>query len=142
MRHKVAAAGLGHLIAADSVGTHGYHIGEPPDPRSIATAMRLGKVDMSSLRARQVTAQDFHDFDWLVAMDAGHHEVLARMLRGNGECRGSIRRFMAFLDEPEGDVPDPYYGGQGGFDRVYDMIDRGCERMLSDICRKTGLCNK
>ena len=80
LRHKVARAGLDHLIAVDSAGRHGYHVGEPPDSRSAATALRLGQIDMSSLRARQVTAQDFHDYDWLVAMDEGHHAILERMM--------------------------------------------------------------
>jgi protein-tyrosine phosphatase len=107
----------------------------------MATAMRLGRLDMSSLRARQVLARDFHDFDWLIAMDAGHHAILTRIAGSGGgsACRGSIRRFMAFLGDPGGDVPDPYYGGQNGFDQVYDMIDRGCGRILEEICRERGL---
>ncbi len=127
LRHMVKDAGLDHLIRVDSAGTHGYHIGQAPDSRAISTALARG-VDMRDLRARQVSPQDFHDFDWLIAMDEGHHVILDRLAIRN--ARGSVVRFLSFTGEPEGDIPDPYYGGQGGFDRVYDMVEKGCRAIL------------
>lgn len=130
LRHKVRQAGLDHLIRVDSAGTHGYHIGHAPDERSTATALARGIV-MNDLRARQVTAQDFDAFDWIIAMDEGHHVILDRMGRKN--ARGQVLRFLSFTGNEKGDVPDPYYGGQDGFERVYDMVEAGCDAILARI---------
>ena len=75
-RHIVAKAGLGNAITTDSAATHGYHIGDPPDPRSVAVAAARG-FDLSALRARKITPGDFHDFDLILAMDQGHLAHLA-----------------------------------------------------------------
>jgi protein-tyrosine phosphatase len=131
LRHKVREAGLDHLIRVDSAGTHGYHIGHAPDPRAIETALVRGKVDMHDLRARQVSVQDFNEFDWIIAMDEGHHAALDRLAISGG--RGKVLRFLSFRGDAGGDVPDPYYGGQQGFDRVYDMVEAGCAAILARI---------
>ncbi len=126
-RHQVTAAGLSHRFLVDSAGTHGYHTGEPPDPRAIATALAKG-VDMRDLRARKVEAGDYEVFDYMLAMDRSHHELLGRR---SGQA--ALDMFMAT------DVPDPYYGGQADFDLVYRMVDEGCGRLLARIREKHGL---
>ena len=121
----------------DSAGTHGYHIGEPPDARSISTALVRGGVDMRDLRARQVSGSDFKEFDWLIAMDRGHHGILDQL--GGPSARPRILRFLSFTGQAEGDVPDPYYGGQAGFDAVYDMVEAGCNQILARIRADLGI---
>lgn len=125
-RHKVRVAGLEPRFLIDSAGTHGYHIGDPPDHRAIATALGRG-VDMRDLRARKVGSEDFEAFDYIYAMDAGHHGILSRF-----SGRGALSLFM----EGGEDVPDPYYGGQKDFDLVFDMVDQECERLLLFLRQK------
>lgn len=130
LRHMVREAGMERVVEVDSAGTHGYHTGEPPDPRSTATAQAHG-VDLSRLRARAVEEADFKQFDWIVAMDSGHHDWLERL--AGPEDGGKIQRFMGFLGQPEGNVADPYYGGNGGFEAVYSQIEQGCRKILALI---------
>lgn len=125
-RHMVRAAGHAGTIQVDSAGTHDYHVGAAPDARAQAHALRRG-YDLSGLRARQVTADDFYAFDLILAMDRGH----LRFLRGLApEGYAGLRLFTAYANHasdgetsPEADVPDPYYGGSDGFERVLDMIE-------------------
>lgn len=110
-----------HLFEFDSAGTHGYHVGDPPDPRTIAAARRRG-YDLSSLRARRVTEFDFIRFDLLLAMDGEHLEFLRRACpRPQQHKLGLFLDFSERFDESE--VPDPYYGGAQGFERVLDLIE-------------------
>lgn len=136
LRHMVREAGLDEFILVDSAGTHGYHIGDAPDARSAATALQRGGVDMSDLRARKVALRDFEDFDWIIAMDGGHHTQLTEMADHAGTDK--IVRFLSFTGDANGDVPDPYYGGQHGFDRVYDMVEAGCDAILTQVKVKLG----
>jgi protein-tyrosine phosphatase len=136
LRQQVREVGLEYRIRVDSAGTHGYHVGEPPDPRSTATSLARG-VDMRDLRARKVSAEDFNEFDWLIAMDEGHHIILDRFA-GKG-AQGRVLRFLSFIGQENGSVPDPYYGGQSGFDDVYDMIQSGCEAILTRARNELGL---
>lgn len=135
LRHKVRKAGLEGEILIDSAGTHGYHIGESPDPRSVSIAWERGSVDMSDLRARKVCPADFHEFDWIIAMDGGHHDILNQQTLKEGGAE--ILRFAAFIGQAEGDVLDPYYGGLDGFAKVYDLIDQGCEEIFKALNVKT-----
>lgn len=131
MRARTASLGLDWRV--DSAGTHGYHVGDPPDSRAIRIAAYKG-VDMADLRARQVTAADFEAFDWLFAMDRGHRDILFR--RAPPACRGKIRLFleMAAVPGPSGfDVPDPYYGALEGFEGVYNLIDRGVGGVMAAL---------
>lgn len=121
LRARAAARGLGHLIHADSAGIHGYHAGEPPDPRTIRAAAARG-YDLSPLRARVVTPRDFDRFDLLLGMDSGHVEALRRMAP-----RGLAAKVEPFDLE---DVEDPYYGGPAGFERVLDQIERRADVLL------------
>ena len=131
LRHLAEQAGMAHRIEVDSAGTTSYHVGDPPDRRSQIHAARRG-YDLSALRARQVRAADFVDFDWLIAMDRGH---LAELLAAAPErCRNRIHLLMDFADDPQGgEVPDPYYGGGAGFEVVLDRVEAGCRGLLARV---------
>ncbi len=132
-RALVAAEGLAGHVATDSAGTHAYHVGEPPDGRSTAAALRRG-IDLSDLRARKVRASDYAEFDLVLAMDRGHADILRRQCPA--DLAGRVRLFLDFApDLGIQDVPDPYYGGGDGFERVLDMIEAGSAGLLSHIRR-------
>jgi protein-tyrosine phosphatase len=133
-RRLVREAGLEHVIQTDSAGTHGYHIDEPPDPRSQAAAGSRG-YDLSALRGRQVTRKDFDAFDLLVAMDRGHQAILTRLAPGTGAHK--VRLMMGYASGSGYDeVPDPYYGGPDGFELVLDLLEDAARGLLADIARK------
>ena len=105
----------------DSAGTAGWHAGKSPDPRAIAAAAQRG-VDISSLRARQAIADDFDRFDFVLAMDSSNHDDLERLR--SPDQRGQLNRFLEFAGSTAPvDVPDPYYGGDDGFEYVLDLIE-------------------
>ncbi|MCJ7838990.1 MAG: low molecular weight phosphotyrosine protein phosphatase [Burkholderiales bacterium] len=128
---KIADAGLTGRIVADSAGTHGYHVGEPPDPRTRRAAKARG-YDLSALRARQVKREDFDRFDLVLAMDSGNRAFLARLCpRASGH---KLRLMMEYArSHDERDVPDPYYGGPNGFDGVLTMLEDATEGLLLHI---------
>lgn len=129
----VVKAGLTKEIKVDSAGTEGYHIGEPPDERSVAAATARG-YDMTGQAARRVSENDFHRFDVVVAMDRGHLRHLTAMAPGDTYER--VKLFMSFApDATTEDVPDPYYGGEAGFNTVLDLIESGSEGLLESIQR-------
>jgi len=133
-RHHVSDAGLAAHIGIDSAGTHGYHIGEPPDPRSVAEGASRG-FKMEMLRARKVRASDFQLFDLILAMDAEHLAHLQAL-----QPTGSKATVKLFLDyhprTPGADVPDPYYGNKSGFTHVLDMIEEASRELLADVQRQ------
>jgi protein-tyrosine phosphatase len=121
MRHLARERGLAGRVRVASAGTHDYHVGEAPDPRSVKHASKRG-YDLSSQRAAQVSREDFHAFDYILAMDRGH----LRLLRGM-QPEGARARLGLFLDASARwkgeDEPDPYYGGVLGFEMVLDMVE-------------------
>jgi protein-tyrosine phosphatase len=130
-RHLVRQAGLQDRIHIDSAGTHGYHVGAPPDERSAHHASLRG-YDLSELRARRVSAADFERFDLVLAMDWENLALLQE------DCppahQRKLRRLMEFAPEGFGDVvADPYYGGTQGFETVLDHIEAACEGLLRHI---------
>ncbi len=129
----INAAGLDSLVEIDSAGTHGYHVGEPPDRRSQEAALAAG-VDLSSLRARQVRAEDFTHFHFILAMDRDNFRDLFAMCPDD-EGRERIHLFMDFAERyPEQrELPDPYYGGEEGFQRVLDMVMDASSGLLRRI---------
>jgi protein-tyrosine phosphatase len=124
-----------HLgLEIDSAGTHDYHVGEPPDARAIAAAARRG-IDLRSLRARQVSEEDFERFDLIVAMDRANREAL--LSRSPAEFHGRIRLFMEFADDSNvEDVPDPYYGGPLGFEQVLDLAEEAAAGLLDEVLQQ------
>jgi low molecular weight protein-tyrosine phosphatase len=124
---------LEHLFEIDSAGTHAYHIGEPPDERARAACARRG-IDIGRLRGRKAVSADIEKFDYVLAMDRENYEDLRDICPPGHEAR--IRLFMEFAaDRPEQEVPDPYFGGASGFDRVLDMIEDAARGLLADIRR-------
>lgn len=130
-RHMVEEAGLAGMIRIDSAGTHDYHVGDPPDRRSMAYALTRG-VDISAQRARHVAAGDFQEFDYIVAMD---HDNIARLKAiCPAELRHKLHLFMSFAEDCDSDVvPDPYYGSADGFKRVYDYVECASKGLLAAI---------
>ncbi len=131
-RHFVQEAGLADRIKIDSAGTHAYHTGEPADRRASAAAERRG-YSLADIRARRVQTEDFENFTYIVAMDRLNHVTLID--RADAEHHDKIRLFLEFSSAEEDEVPDPYYGGASGFDRVLDLVEeasRGLLETLSD----------
>ncbi|KAF0814171.1 Low molecular weight protein-tyrosine-phosphatase YfkJ [Andreprevotia sp. IGB-42] len=127
----VADAGLTDQVEVDSAGTHDYHVGEAPDRRAVAHAAKRG-FDLSTLRAREVSAADFSRYDLILAMDEGHMRLLQRACPPAQRHR--LKLFLEFATHhSEREVPDPYYGGAEGFEHVLDLVEDGCEGLLAHI---------
>jgi len=122
---------LDHRFEVDSAGTGAYHVGESPDPRSVEVARRNG-IELRGA-ARQVTTGDLDTYDYVLAMDRSNLRNLESLEAPSSSA--SVRLLREFDPDADGDldVPDPYYGGPGGFDRVYEMIDRSCRVLLEEI---------
>ncbi len=117
------------LVYCDSCGLESYHIGEPIDSRARVALLKRG-IDSTSLRARQLEANDFQDFDWLLAMDRGHLSYLQEHSMANAGCRISL--FLDSLDSRKGQsVLDPYYGDRHNFESMLDDIEAGVSGWLS-----------
>ena len=131
--HLAREAGLEATLRVDSAGTGAWHAGEAADPRSREVAERKGIVLES--RARQVRAQDFHDFDVIVAMDRSNLQDLEAIRPGEG-ARARLVLMRDYDPEPgDREVPDPYYGGPDGFDQVFEMVHRSARGLLDEILR-------
>lgn len=132
-RHLVKSQGLDALIKTDSAGTENYHIGDPPDPRTLLAAKARGYF-LDDLRARQIQKADFSSFDLILAMDSGHYRALHRICPQDQNHR--IRMFLDFADHfSSPDVPDPYYGSTDDFDLVLDMAEDGANGLLIHLRR-------
>ena len=112
-------------LRIESAGLGDWHVGQPPDERAQHHARNRG-YDLSAQRARQVRLQDFEEFDLILAMDRGHLRALRGM--APAEHHAKIRLFV-----DDGDVPDPYYGGPDGFEKVLDLVEAQCRRLLQEL---------
>jgi protein-tyrosine phosphatase len=130
-RNLVQAKSFGPL-RIDSAGTHAYHIAETPDSRAQTAALARG-VDLSSQNARAVRDQDYFDFNYILAMDQDNLRVLQRRRPENGTA--TLRLFLDFAQSSERDVPDPYYGGLNGFERVLDLVEDASIGLLTYLKR-------
>src|SRR5215212_8719042 len=134
MRALVRDAGLDDQVTIDSAGTGDWHVGAPPDGRSAAAARRRGIALAGA--ARQVTAADFDRFDLIVAMDAANRRELER-LAPDAAARARVVALREFdplaVRDGDLDVPDPYYGGQHGFEHVLDVVERACRGLLDRV---------
>lgn len=128
--HKLREAGLAGRVRVDSAGTGDWHVGNPPDPRTVAAAARRG-YDLSPLRARQVSGRDFEQFDYILAMDNSNLQALQRMKPAR--YSGVLDLFLRQGGAPVLEVPDPYYGGESGFDRVLDLVEQASEQLLAHV---------
>lgn len=133
-RHHVRLAGLAEQIVCDSAGTHDYHVGEPPDSRAQLAASRRG-YDLSSQRARQVGRSDFGEFDYVLAMDGINLHALERLCPSQ-----HAHKLKLLMDFSTGsalrEVPDPYYGGEQGFERVLDMVEQAAQGLLRRLLQE------
>jgi protein-tyrosine phosphatase len=133
-RQLVHQSGLAEQIAIDSAGTHAYHVGEPPDRRARATAERRG-IDLTDLRARKATPEDFLAFDYVLAMDQDNYFALLEICPQG--MRDKLQLFMDYAPQMRTrEVPDPYYGGPTGFERVFDLVEAAAQGLLDEIRRK------
>tara|TARA_R110000782_G_C14519952_1_gene380986 strand:+ start:77 stop:541 length:465 start_codon:yes stop_codon:yes gene_type:complete len=130
LRHKLREAGLAARIEVDSAGTGDWHVGKAADVRTRQAAQQRG-YDLSALRGRQATAEDFHAFDLILAMDNNNLRNLQQVRPGNApaELDLFLRRYQLELDE----VPDPYYGGEAGFTQVLDLIEQACDALVLEL---------
>jgi len=133
----VKEASLTEYIQVDSAGTHAYHIGEPPDRRAMEAAWQRG-VDLSSQAARCFSPEDFEEYDYILAMDRSNYDYLSSLC-----APPYITKLQLFLEYAPDlgvhEVPDPYYGGSMGFERVLDMIEEGAKGLLTEIRQQHGL---
>lgn len=131
MRALAAEQGLSDMLALDSAGTHGYHVGAPPDRRSQSAAMLRG-YDMSDLRARQVSPEDFQKFDLLLAMDEDNLAWLHQHCPA--EFRDKLKLMMEYANTYDvREVPDPYYEDNRGFDTVLNYLEDACSGLLAQV---------
>ena len=135
LRAKVAQAGLSKRVLIDSAGTHNYHPGSPPDERSANHALRRG-YDLSKLRARQVHADDYADFDLILAMDWDNLALLQVDCPPQHAIK--LKLLMEFADPSAAlgaVVPDPYDGAKAGFEQVLDLTEAACEGLVRHLAR-------
>ncbi len=133
-RHLVQQQGHDDWIMTDSAGTHAYHIDEQPDRRSQQVAMTRG-INLSDLRARKAVVNDFHEFDYILAMDNENYQLLNQMCPDGLESKLSL--FLDFSQEySETHVPDPYYGGDQGFEHVFELVESASRGLLEDILKR------
>ena len=130
-RELLRAEGAGLKVRTDSAGTHDYHVGHPPDPRSQSAARRRG-VEMGDLRARHLRAEDFEEFDYVLVMDernlADAREIAPATFRAR------LALFLEFAPElGRREVPDPYYGGAAGFEDVLDLAEAASRGLLTEL---------
>jgi len=141
LRAKLQAAGLGDRIEVDSAGTHGFHVKEPPDPRAQALASRRG-YDLSKLRARRVTGEDFVHFQRILAMDEGHLRWLQEAAPPDARARVELLMAHATTHRDRREVPDPYYGSERDFELVLDLVEDACEGLVRDLARELALLER
>lgn len=127
-KHKAAQAGLN--IEIDSAGTHGYHIGNPPDKRSQAAGVERG-YSFKGLKCRRVDESDFERFDFILAMDNSNLANLHVM--SPSQYHDKIKLFLDFANVDDKEVPDPYYGGKRGFELVLDLIEEASDGLIAHI---------
>lgn len=130
LRECAARQGLASQITIDSAGTGAWHIGDPPDSRSIEAARRHG-IDIAALRGRKVSKADFEAFDLILGMDGENVSTLRRIAPAG--LAGKIDLFLAYASGRDQDVPDPYYDGPEAFERLYQMLEAGCSSLLDRL---------
>ncbi len=131
-RHIVNEEGLADVVEIDSAGTHAYHINNPPDHRAAAAAERRG-YSLQGIRARRIEAEDFNRFDYIIAMDRENLALLKE--QAEEQHANKLYLFLEFSSSTHDEVPDPYYGGQSGFERVLDLVEDASRGLLERLRR-------
>lgn len=133
-RHILMEKSLTDFFDLDSAGTHAYHVDAPPDHRAQETAKSRG-IDLSDLRGRKITVEDFDKFDYVLAMDKDNYAILDEMCPS--AKKEQLKLFLDFAKDVNFDeVPDPYYGGTGGFEKVFDMLEQASYGLIEHIQSK------
>lgn len=128
----ILASKVGDDVFVDSAGTSDWHVGKAPDPRSIEVAAHHD-LDISHLRGRQFTVEDFDNFDLIYVMDASNYQNVVRLARTQ-EDEDKVIMILNEVNQGRNEqVPDPYYGGDDGFEKVYQMLDEATDRILMKI---------
>lgn len=131
LKEALRREGLARQVEVDSAGTHAYHVGEPPDPRAQAAAERRG-LEISRQRARRVARDDFTAFDYILAMDKSNLNDLRGMCPPDQQHK--LRLILSFSRQfPNLDVPDPYYGGQRGFEEDLDLLEDAVSGLMAEL---------
>lgn len=135
VRKALDDAGL-HHVTTDSAGTSGWHVGASPDPRAVKTAL-MRDIDIAGQHARQVSEDDFHRFDMMLAMDGANYAQLKAIQPQGSPTR--VHMLLEFAGEvPVGEVPDPYYGNEEGFDHALDLIQLAANGLAAHMARSSG----
>lgn len=132
-RARLERAGITDRVEVDSCGIGHWHVGKAPDARAQAAARQRG-IDIAGLRARTLDAEDYRRFDYILAMD---HDNLAEVeARKPADCRAQTELFLRYAGRPGEAVPDPYFGGDEGFERVLDLIESASDGLIVEIQRR------
>lgn len=132
-RRALEQAGLADDVEIDSCGVGSWHVGKAPDARAQQAALSRG-IDLSSLRARQLTEQDFAEFDYVLGMDQDNLRAMRELKTDNS--RAHVGLFLDFAGTPGAEVPDPYYGGDEGFENVLTMIETASAGLIQHLKRE------
>lgn len=128
--HKIKEKRLEQFFEADSCGTSNYHIGQQPDERAVSNALKNGVV-ISHL-GRQLCENDFEKFDYVIAMDKSNYDNILRLKKSKPHLR-KVLLMRSFDPVATGDVPDPYFGGETGFQKVFEILDRSIENFIGHL---------
>ena len=132
LEQKLLQEGLENKVTVDSAGTSDYHIGDPPDHRAVQKSKEKG-IDISSYRGRQFEREDFDQFDRIFAMDFSNYENIVRLSRDKSDNQ-KVEMILNLTHEGSNmSVPDPYYGGEEGFENVYQLLDSACDVLIEQI---------
>jgi len=132
LEQKLLQEGLENKVTVDSAGTSDYHIGDPPDHRAVQKSKEKG-IDISSYRGRQFEREDFDQFDRIFAMDFSNYENIVRLSRDKSDNQ-KVEMILNLTHEGSNmSVPDPYYGGEEGFENVYHLLDSACDVLIEQI---------
>lgn len=130
----VRREGLADEVFVDSAGTGAWHVGDPPDERATESARRRG-LDISAQKARRISPEDFDSFDYILTMDEENYRKVSSL----GSGRAEVRPFLDYAkDSSETEVPDPYFGGERGFERVLDLVEEAAAGLLAEIVTGVG----
>ncbi|MDD0975467.1 low molecular weight protein-tyrosine-phosphatase [Pseudomonas fontis] len=130
LRHQLQAAGLADQVEVASAGTGDWHVGKQPDSRTRRAALLRG-YDLSAQRAQQVSRDDFNSYDLILAMDKSNLRDLKALQPSTGKAELDL--FLRRYDGAVEEMPDPYYGGEQGFERVLDLVEAACERLVIEL---------
>ncbi|MGL4597910.1 MAG: low molecular weight protein-tyrosine-phosphatase [Bacteroidia bacterium] len=134
LRHRLDERGI-HHIRVDSAGTSGFHAGHHPDTRTIHNAL-THQVDLSKLVSRQFTHRDFDAFDFIYVMDSSNYRDVMALAKTEAEKAKVDLLLNTIWDGENRAVPDPYYGGESGFENVFQLVDQACTKLANDLLKQ------